>query len=79
MVKLRNISTLKVSFLHIVNSRNTNSLIDPLPNSPTCHTHSSSQSNYSMCSKAYGLHSVLQNGELYHLYLVSETEWLSLW
>lgn len=78
MVKLRKISTFKVSFLHRVNSRKTNSLIDPFPNSATCHTHSSPESNYSMCSKAYGLHSLLQNSELYHLYLVSGTEWLSL-
>ena len=79
MIKLRKINTLEVCFLHIVNNRKKrNSLIDPLLNSATCHAHSSFESNYSTCTKVYGLHSIFQNGELYHMYLVSETEWLSL-
>lgn len=79
MFKLRKIKTLEISSLHIVNSRKKrNSLIEPLLNSATCHTHSSFENNYRMCTKVYGLHGIFKNSELYHMYLVSETEWLSL-
>lgn len=65
-------------FTYSKQQKTRNSLIDPLLNLATYHTHSSFESNYSMCTKVYGLRSILQNGELCHMYLVSETEWLSL-
>lgn len=79
MLKLRKISTWKVCFLHIINGRETDILIDSLPNSAMCHIYSSFESNYSTCTKVYGLCSILQNSVLYHMYLISETEWLSPW